>query len=318
MTLLVTGATGHVGYALVREAARRGEKVVAQYRCGVDPKQVAGAPGDVRWIALDLGDQAAIASAIEREGIDRCIHCAAVATEVGARKAPGIAFTANVGTVVNLLEAMRESGKAERFVLVSTGSVFQRMEDLTAELAENTPTSVVGLYSTTKHCAELMTECYRSQFGTPAVTVRISMVYGPPIRVAPGQILRGPIPAFIAGALAGRPVRYGRQFEASYTYIDDVVAGLLAVAGGAPPASGLYHIVPGRNFTCDEVADVVRRLVPGSDIVLEDSMAPWTEYARMRGPMVDTRLARERGFELGHTLEAGIAKYIDWWRQAGP
>jgi nucleoside-diphosphate-sugar epimerase len=316
MTLLVTGATGHVGYALVREAARRGEKVLAQGRRAPGPELEAGAPGDVRWIALDLGDRAAVAAAIEREGVDRCIHCAAVATEFEARKAPGAAFDANVATAVNLLEAMRQGGKAKRFVLVSTGSVFQRMENLTVELSEETPTSVVGLYSTTKHCAELMTECYRSQLGMPATTVRIPMVYGPPIRVAPGEILRGPIPAMIAGALAGRPVRFGRQFEASYTYIDDVVSGLLAVAGGDAPASGLYHIVPGRNFTCDEVADIVRRLVPGSDIVLDDSMEPWTRYARMRGPMVDTRLARERGFTLGHSLEAGIAKYIEWWRRA--
>lgn len=315
MTLLITGATGHVGYALVQEAARRDEAVVAQHRGNLDPKRAAAVGGNVRWVAVDLNDRDAVAAAIAREDVDRCIHCAAIATEFEARKAPAAAFDANVRTVVNLLEAMRQGGRAERFVLVSTGSVFQRMEDLTVELEEATPVGVIGLYSTTKHCAELMTECYRSQFGMPAATVRISMVYGPPIRVAPGQILRGPIPAMIAGALAGQPVRFGRQFEASYTYIDDVVEGLLAVAGGAPPAHDLYHVVPGRNFTCDEVAEIVRRVVPGADIALEDSKLPWTEYARMRGPMIDTRLSGERRFKLGHTLETGIAAYVDWWRR---
>src|SRR5438874_12967410 len=104
MTLLVTGASGHVGGEIVRQAARRGP-VIATFR---------GAPGvaadSVTWVRCDLSDAGAVRALAERHRVDACIHAAAVSNEVYAKPDPHGAIATNIGATANLLEAARTYG----------------------------------------------------------------------------------------------------------------------------------------------------------------------------------------------------------------
>jgi nucleoside-diphosphate-sugar epimerase len=311
MTLLVTGAMGHVGLWVARRAARN-RPVVATYRDGFRPEDAATAGENAAWAQCDLTDAAAVDRLVAEHDIDACIHLAAVSNEAYARPAPLAAIAANIGATANLLDAARK-GSWRRFVLASTGSVFQNADAVTL-IPEDVPPSPANIYATTKYSAELLTAMYRSQFGLSAASVRISWVYGPP--VATDSPTRGPIPAFLRGALAGRPRRDpgGGDFAASFTYVEDAADGLIAAADAARLNHAVYHLGHGVNFTARQAADAVRRAVPGSVIELGPGTEPWTTFTKMRGPLTGGRLAEDAGFKMRHSLESGVAAYAEWMR----
>ena len=107
MTLLVTGAMGHVGYEIVREAAQRGMQVIGVYREDLPEAEAKAAGAGVKWLQCDLADAAAVRALADAHRIDACIHAAAVSNEAYARPAPLLAVDSNVGATANLLEAAR-------------------------------------------------------------------------------------------------------------------------------------------------------------------------------------------------------------------
>lgn len=312
MTLLVTGAAGHVGLWVARRAATAGLRVVAACRTPPRPEEAASVGASVTWVSCDLAEASAVDALAAAHAIDSCIHLAAVSNEAYARPKPLAAVQANVGATANLLEAARRHDW-RRFILVSTGSVFQAADAVTPIL-EDAPTSPANVYATTKHCAELLTRMYRTQFGLSASVVRISWVYGPP--VATDSPTRGPIPAFLRAALAGKARRDpgGADFAASFTYVTDVADGLLAASRADRLDHDIYHLGPGRNFTAGRVAAAVRAAVPGAVIELGPGTEPWTTYTKMRGPLAGGRFRTSTGYSLAHGLDEGIAAYAAWMR----
>ena len=312
MALLVTGATGHVGNWVARRAATLGERVVATCRATIPAQAAATAGADTVWAVCDLTDPAAVDRIATEHDIDACIHLAAVSNEAFARPDPLAAVEANVGATANLLDAARRRNW-RRFVLVGTGSVFQNSDGVTPILEDATP-APANIYATTKYCAEKMVVMYRSQFGLSAATLRISWVYGPP--VATESPTRGPIPAFLRWALAGKPRRDpgGADFAASFTYVGDAADGLLAAARAPKLTYDVYHLGPGVNFTAGQVAAAVRRAVPGAVIELGPGTEPWITYTKLRGPLAGDRLRRDTGYAVAHSLDSGIAAYAEWMR----
>jgi nucleoside-diphosphate-sugar epimerase len=313
--LLVTGAMGHVGLEVVRQAAAAGRPVLAQYRTAFRPAEAEAIAGDVVWAKLDLADGFGLAALAAQHPVEACIHAAAVPNDSLARPAPHAAVLANVGATANLLELARRLGW-RRFVTVSTGSVFQTAEDVTRPILEDAPPQPTNFYSTTKRCAELLTTAYRAEGGVPAASVRISWVYGPPLVPRGLDGPRGPIPHFVRDAVAGIPVRHdsGADFAASFTHVSDVAAGLLAAIAAPALRHPIYHLGWGRNLTTREVAEAVRAAVPGAVIEVGPGTAPWTDHTRMRGPLAGERLREDTGFEPRMTLAEGIASFAAWVR----
>ena len=314
MALLVTGAMGHVGYEIVRQAAARGRQVVAQYRGTFREADARSIDGDVVWIGLNLADEPAVRVALEKHDIDACIHPAAVPNEGLARPDPLGAVFANTGGVATLLETAR-TRKWRRFLYVSTGSVFQNATDVTPILEDAQP-HVTSVYSTTKYCGELLVAMYRSQFNISAATVRISWVYGPPLVPRVRDNPRGPIPYFLKCALSGVAVREpsGADFAASFTHVSDVASGLLAAAETPELRHSIYHLGSGTNYSTAVAARAVKAAVPEADIEVGPGTAPWTDHTHMRGPLAGRHLLDDAGFEPRLGLESGIASFADWMR----
>lgn len=312
MALLVTGAMGHIGYETVRQARAAGLEVAAQYRTTFRPTDAAAIAG-VDWIACELADADAVERLASRHRIDACIHLAALSNEAYARPQPLTAVNANIAATAHLLEAARRHGW-RRFIYVSTGSVFQNRADTTSAIPEDAPATPANVYATTKYCGELITRMYRSQFGLSCAVVRISWIYGPPI--VTDSPTRGPIPALLGAALSGTPVRApsGADFAASFTFVGDAAAGLLAAAGAVRLAFDVYHLGPGVNFSAGEVAAAIRAAVPGAVIELGPGTEPWTTYTPMRGPLAGDRLRADTGFAVRRSLAEGVHAYARWLR----
>jgi nucleoside-diphosphate-sugar epimerase len=304
---------GHVGQEVVRQALDAGASVVAQYRTTFREEDARALGDQARWVSCDLADPAAVERLCERHPIESCIHAAAVPNEKYARPEPLAAINANIGGTANLLDVARRK-RWRRFLCVSTGSVFQDAKDPAQPVLEDASPAVTNIYSTTKYCGELLTAMYRSQFELSAAVVRISWVYGPPLMTDDPP--RGPVPAFLRSALAGRPIILpsGADFAASFTYVADVAAGLIAASRCKTLRHGIYHLGSGENYTAGRVADAVRAAVPGAVIELGAGTEPWTTHTRMRGPLAGDRLFADTGFRVRYSLEDGVRAYADWMR----
>lgn len=310
MTLLVTGATGHVGGEIVRQAAQRGMPVIAVHRSELREDQAQGS--SVKWLRCDLADADAVRSLTEKHRVDACIHAAAISNEAYAKPDPSAAIATNVGATANLLEAARLASW-RRFVLVSTGSVFQLVRDSTQPILEDQTPAVANVYGTTKLGAELLTRMYRTEYGLSTSAVRISWIFGPPI--VSEQPTRGPIPSYLLRALQGIAIREGgADFAASFTYVADAAEGLLAAATAPELRFPTYHLGHGVNFTAEQAAAAVRSTVPGAIIELSSGTEPWTRYTSLRGPLAGDRLHNDTGYRPTHTLETGVRAYADWMR----
>jgi nucleoside-diphosphate-sugar epimerase len=313
VALLVTGAMGHVGQEVVRHAARTGAPVIAHYRATYRDRDARAFGDNVTWVFCDLADTRAVAALCERHAIDACIHSAAISNDKYAHPQPLIAINANVEATANLLEMMRRQSW-KRFLYVSTGSVFQNATDPTKPIFEDAVPFVTNIYSTTKYCGELLTSMYHSQYDLSAAVVRVSWVYGPPL--VTDDPPRGPVPAFLKSALAGKPIKLpsGADFAASFTYVADVAAGLIAAWRAETLNHPVYHLGSGENYTARSVADAVRAAVPGAMIELGSGTEPWTTHTRMRGPLAGKRLLTDSGFSVQYSLEKGVRAYADWMR----
>jgi UDP-glucuronate 4-epimerase len=311
VALLVTGAMGHVGLTTVRQAAAAGEKVVAQHRTTFSEADARDIVGDVSWVSCNLCDPDEVEMLCRQHPIDGCIHSAAISNEKYARPQPLSTVRSNIGATAHLLEIARRFDW-RRFVFVSTGSVFQHATDPSKPILEDAQPSVTNVYSTTKYCGELLVRMYRSQFQLSAAVVRISWVYGPPL--VTDDPPRGPVPVLLRAAVTGKPMRLpsGADFAASFTYVDDVAAGLLAAWRAPELRHDIYHLGPGVNYTARQVADAVRAAIPGAWLELGPGTEPWTLHTRMRGPLAGDRLRQDAGFTVTHSLDEGIRAYADW------
>tara|TARA_R110002020_G_scaffold113518_13_gene261113 strand:- start:2985 stop:3977 length:993 start_codon:yes stop_codon:yes gene_type:complete len=313
--LLITGAMGHVGYETARQAASRGIPVVAQYMSTFREADAEALGSDVTWAQCDLADPFALTMLAAEHDIEGCIHTAAVPNDVLAIPQPLKAFQSNVVATGLMLETARRLNW-RRFVFVSTGSVFQSLPDAITPVAEPTVPTPKSLYAVSKRSSEMMVGVYASTYALSAATVRISWIYGPPLVPRAYDGPRGPIPDFLRRALSGEAIRdpSGGDFAASFTFVPDCAAGLLAMWTAEKLAFDTYHLGSGRNYTTFDVAEAVRRAVPDATIEVGPGTVPWTDTTVMRGPLGCTRMAEDFGFRPAHDLDAGVAAFADWMR----
>ena len=205
MKLLVTGATGFLGWRTATLLRERGHEIVAVRRPG-GRKQV----GPVDAIELDAGDPSA------RELVRGCaavLHFAGVPDPASAAADPARAVRENAGTTLNLLEGCAEHGAG----LVYPSSV--------RAAAEPPPDE----YAVSKRLGEIVCGVHRA----PATVVRFTSVFGP------GQLAwegaTGAIASFAARALEGAPVviRGDPDRTRDFTYVDDVVAAVERIVADA-------------------------------------------------------------------------------------
>ena len=316
MAVLITGGTGHVGRAVARAAVLAGLDVVATVRSADRIGSIDKRDAAVRWTVCDLADPFQIAALAAGHELEGCIHTAAVPNDRLARPHPWQTTQANVIATSALLEIARRQCW-RRFIYVSTGSVFQTETDHTKPIYEDHATSAHSVYGATKRCGELLTRMYLNDYGLSASVVRISFVYGPPLVPRQRDLPRGPVVALLREAILGQDIREpsGGDFQASFTYIEDVAEGLLAAYRAETLRYDIYHLGSGRNWTTYEVADAVRAAVPNAVVEVGPGTEPWTTYNTMRGPLSGCRLQEDTGFTVAFPLAAGVKAFAGWMQE---
>jgi len=315
MALLITGAMGHVGFETAKQAVAQGMDVVAQY-LNTFREDDAKALGDkVTWVRCDLSDAADVSAMVNNHKIDGCIHPAAIPNDKMGLPQPLNTFNSNVTATVLLLEAAREQNW-RRFLLVSTGAVFQEWKDKTKAIPETENPTPKTLYGSTKRAAEIMTACYANMYALSAASIRISWVYGPPLVPLEFEGPRGPVPEYLKQALRDGKVDVpsGGEFAASFTYVTDCALGCLEAYKAETLNHQAYNLGSGENYTTTRVFEAIAAAVPEAEVSVGPGVEPWTDFTVLRGPLSCDRMKEDFNFSPTYSLEAAVKEFADWMR----
>jgi UDP-glucuronate 4-epimerase len=238
--VLVTGAAGFVGMHVCQALLARGERVLGidnlndYYDPALKQARLARLEGQAvfDFERVDVADTEALRRCFARGGFDRVVHLAAQAGVRYSVTHPHAYGQANLVGFLNLLEGCRHHAIAH-LVYASSSSVYGGNTKL--PFAEDDAVDrPVSLYAATKKANELMAHSYSHLYGLPCSGLRFFTVYGPWGR--PDMAYWG----FTRAILAGEPIAVfndGRM-QRDFTYIDDIVAGVLAVLDRPPQREG--------------------------------------------------------------------------------
>jgi CDP-glucose 4,6-dehydratase len=233
--VLVTGAGGFIGSGIARELVLRGAKVVCILRDspGLRLLRERRIADEIDVIGGSITDGELVERVVNEYEIDTVFHLAAQTLVPVANTNPTSTFESNIAGTWILLEAVRQSRTVERVICASSDKAYGNQKVL--PYTEETSLEGVFPYDASKVCTEVLVRSYAQSFGTPVAVVRAANIYGPGDlnwnRLVPGTIrslLRGEEPL----------IRSDGTLERDYLYLDDVVAGYLAVADHFPEATG--------------------------------------------------------------------------------
>ncbi|HZV24157.1 MAG TPA: NAD-dependent epimerase/dehydratase family protein [Luteimonas sp.] len=318
MTILVTGAAGFIGAYTCRALRARGDDVVGldNFNDYYDPRlkrdRVAALCPEVDIRALDLTDRDGLARLFEDIAPTRVVHLAAQAGVRYSIANPHAYVDSNLVGFVNLLEPCRHRG-VQHLVYASSSSVYG--DSATPPFSEDQRIDQPrSLYAATKAANELMAHTYAHLYGLRATGLRFFTVYGPWGRPDMAPLL------FSRAVLAGRPIdvfNHGKM-RRDFTFIDDIVAGVLG-ALDHPPGAGA-DTAPHRVFNLGNHTPV--ELEYFIDVIARAAGKPVEKiYKPMQpGDMVETMADTSRahaafGFDPATPIETGLPRVVDWCRE---
>lgn len=288
--ILVTGVSGFVGSAVFNALTSQGRAVV-----GTTNQNTSMVKGEV--VQIDLSNKQKVDALYKKYNIKSCIHCASVMTQKSMQLPVAQTIDSNVTSTINLSHRTKT-------LVVSSGSVFQGEHNT---INEDTVPQSQSVYSLTKRLSEL------AAIDQSQTVARISWIYGPPIK-SPLDIARGPIP-YMMHELSHKhrfESTAGGDYTASFTYIEDVVSGLLALHDHSNLKHKIYHLGTGQNTTLKQVAALLENIT-GMPCHMGSGVGPWGPGTKQREPLGHERILGELGWRPKHDLESGLRKYWEWY-----
>jgi UDP-glucuronate 4-epimerase len=331
MKILVTGIAGFIGYHLARRLAAQGETVTGidtindYYDVGLKYGRladlgfpVAGNPAEALQSArypglnfrkMDLTDAEALGSLFAAEHFDLVVHLAAQAGVRYSLTNPQAYIDSNIQGFLNILEAVR-AFPVPHLVYASSSSVYglDTVQPFSETSAADRPAS---LYAATKRANELMAHSYAHLYGIPVTGLRFFTVYGPWGRPDMALFI------FTKAILEGRPIDvFGHgQMRRDFTYIDDIVEGIVRVIGLPPPPplpARVYNIGNGApaplldfiHVLEDELGRKARmNMLP---LQAGDVPATWADCGALEAAA---------GYRPHTGIREGIRAFVAWYRQ---
>ena len=323
MTVLVTGAAGFIGMHVTATLQARGEQVDRRIDNLNDYYVTSLKQARLATLTAQRGFafQTARTRASEAEGllrfvtahpeIDRVVH---LAGQPGVRYSvdhPRAYISANVVAHLEVLEACRHMAKLKHLVYASSSSVYGGNTKLPFAI-EDEVDQPQSLYAATKKADELMGYCYAHLYKVPMTGLRFFTVYGPWGRPDMAPWL------FTEAILAGKPIKlfnHGKM-RRDFTYIDDIVAGVIGCLDKPPaadmvPPSRLYNIGNSNSEELERFVAIIEEACGRKAIVERVPMPPGDIEATYADIAATTR---DFGFVPRTALADGLPRFVQWYR----
>ncbi|MGH6933698.1 MAG: NAD-dependent epimerase/dehydratase family protein [Dongiaceae bacterium] len=319
MPILVTGAAGFIGFHVSLALLARGEAVLGidnlndyydvslkEARLG----QLARQPG-FAFQRLDIADRAAAEDlAAHHPDIDRIVHLAAQAGVRYSLINPHAYVASNVTGQLNMLELARKLPRLGHFVYASSSSVYGANIKLPFSVDDRVD-QPLSLYAATKRAGELMAMTHARSFGLPCTGLRFFTVYGPWGRPDMSAFL------FTKAILAGRPISVfnNGDMKRDFTYIDDIVAGVVAAINRPPTGNDVRHRLYNLgNHRSEPLLRFIELIEQACGRKATMAMAP-LQAGDVPETFADIAAAtRDLGFAPSTTIDQGIPRFVAWFR----
>jgi NAD dependent epimerase/dehydratase len=304
--VLVTGGEGFIGSHLVERLVREGAsvRVLALY----DPFGRYGwldeVQSDIDLLPGDVRDSERVAGAVE--GCDVVFHLAALIGIPYSYVAPESYVQVNVQGTVNVATACRRHG-VERMVHTSTSETYGTA--ITAPIPESHPMQPQSPYSASKIGADMMALSFHHSFELPVAVVRPFNTYGP------RQSTRAVIPTILTQLHRGaKQIQIGATSPTrDFNYVDDTVAGFLAVAGCDRAVGEVVNIGSGEEISIGELVQLLIEITGSSAELVTDEERVRPAGSEVGRLLCDNTRAREwAGWEPEISLEQGLRRTSQW------
>lgn len=326
MTILVTGAAGFIGYHLAKRLLARGEAVIGidSINDYYDPQLKRDRIRDLQarhsdrfaFIKVDFSDHIALEDALAPYQFDRIAHLGAQAGVRYSIENPRVYVQANLVGHVNLLEVARARRAA--MVYASSSSVYGGNETLPFRV-EDRVDHPMSLYAATKKADELMSETYAHLYRIPLTGLRFFTVYGPWGRPDMAMWI------FTKAIFEGTPIKVfnGGEMRRDFTYIDDIISGVVACldtppaddgkpkAGGSKSPHRLYNIGNNHSEALMTMIGILEAACGREAIKEFHPMQP----GDVRETAADiSAIAGDLGFAPTTKIGLGIPQFVEWYR----
>ncbi|MBD2579423.1 SDR family NAD(P)-dependent oxidoreductase [Oscillatoria sp. FACHB-1406] len=320
VTALVTGAAGFIGFHLSQRLLERGDTVIgldnlnSYYDVSLKKARLnqLTAQDGFRFCELDLVDREGMAQLFAEQPFDVVVNLAAQAGVRYSLTNPHAYVDSNLVGFVNLLEGCRHQS-VKHLVFASSSSVYGVNKKVPFSVEDNVD-SPISLYAASKKANELMAHCYSHLYQIPTTGLRFFTVYGPWGRPDMAMFM------FTKAILEDRPIEVFNegQMQRDFTYVDDVVEGVIRVMDKVPEPQGnsgarykVYNI--GNNQPVELLHAIatlekclgktaVKKMLP-----MQPGDVPIT-YADVDELMADV------GFRPDTPIETGIERFVAWYR----
>jgi UDP-glucuronate 4-epimerase len=323
---IVTGAAGFIGYHICKRLLQAGERVIGidSLNDYYDPQlkqdrlaELEKLNGDFTFFKTDFSDHEALDAALAGQAFDRIVHLGAQAGVRYSLENPRAYVKANLVGHLNMLELARHRGVAH-MVYASSSSVYGQNAKIPFSVDDRAD-HPVSLYAATKKSDELISESYAHLYRIPLTGLRFFTVYGPWGRPDMAPWL------FTEAILNGEPVKvfnHGKM-RRDFTYIDDIVSGVLETLAGPPADNGL--VKPGGGISPHSIYNIgnnkseeLGRFIE----VIEAACGHKAEKIMMDMQAGDVPatyadigdLERDFGYAPTTPIEVGIPSFVDWYR----
>jgi UDP-glucuronate 4-epimerase len=329
--VLVTGAAGFIGHGLIKPLLARGDDVVGIDNLNdyYDPalkiarlddltrfKDSHQAQDRFRFIKMDLADRDAMATLFEDEQFDVVVNLAAQAGVRYSIENPQAYIDSNLVGFANILEGCRQT-KVKHLVYASSSSVYgmNKKQPFSTEDRVDYP---ISLYAATKKSNELMAHSYSHLYDIPTTGLRFFTVYGPWGRPDMAAY------KFVKAIFEDQPIdvyNHG-QMKRDFTYIDDIVEGIVRVIGTIPTkmeseitaATAPYKVfnignnqpIELRRFI-DAIESACGKKAQENHLPMQAGDVPLT-FADI------DELIESTGFKPATSIEDGMQNFVDWYR----
>ena len=319
MRVMVTGAAGFIGMHVAERLAAAGHTVAGidnfndYYDPGLKRARADRIAGFCPVEHLDIADVDPVKGAILNYAPDVVVHLAAQAGVRYSLENPFAYIRANLTGHTAILEACRAMGdRLSHLVYASSSSVYGG--NTKAPFAESDPVELpVSLYAATKRSDELISSAYAHLYGIRQVGLRFFTVYGPWGRpdmaywIFTGKILKGePIDVFNGG-----------DMRRDFTWIDDIVSGVVATVEKAPAFETgerphrIYNIGNNRPVPLPTMIDILEQALGRKAIRRPLPMQP----GDVKETAADiSAISRDYGFHPTTSLDEGLPRFVDWYR----
>ena len=330
MKILVTGAAGFVGFHLAQRLLERGDEVVGldnlnnYYEVTLKEARLRllEAHPNFRFVRASLEDRPTIARLFADERFDTVANLAAQAGVRYSLQNPNAYIDSNIVGFMNVLEGCRHNA-VKHLVYASSSSVYGANTTVPFSV-HHTADHPVSLYAATKKSNELMAHTYAHLFGLPVTGLRFFTVYGPWGRPDMAYF------SFTRSILEGRPIdvfNHGRM-QRDFTYIDDIVEGVVRVLGHIPqpnpawdagnpdPAASsapyrLYNIGNNQPVELGHFIEVLEECLGKK---ANRNMLPMQAGEVLVTYSDVDDLMRDVGFRPATPIREGLRRFVQWYR----